>query len=123
MKWWIKVFWPINIFNGTNKYSVDSYMRGKQMIFGLQLGATYRITDYLSAFAGVRMNYVSNGYEGHIRNLEANIGGGEMVNVNKYLVIMPSRPEQPQMLIWLQMIWLIMQNMMPLQKKQPRLPD
>lgn len=23
---------PINIFNGTNKYSVDSYMRGKQMI-------------------------------------------------------------------------------------------
>jgi hypothetical protein len=75
---------PINIFNGTNKYSVDSYMRGKQMIFGLQLGATYRITDYLSAFAGVRMNYVSNGYEGHIRNIEANIGGGEMVNVNKY---------------------------------------
>ena len=61
---------PINIFNGTNKYSVDSYMRGKQMIFGLQLGATYRITDYLSAFAGVRMNYVSNGYEGHIRNIE-----------------------------------------------------
>lgn len=47
-------------------------------------GATYRITDYLSAFAGVRMNYVSNGYEGHIRNIEANIGGGEMVNVNKY---------------------------------------
>ena len=30
------------------------------------------------------MNYVSNGYEGHIRNIEANIGGGEMVNVNKY---------------------------------------
>lgn len=23
---------PINIFEGTNKYSVDSYMRGKQMI-------------------------------------------------------------------------------------------
>lgn len=75
---------PINIFEGTNKYSVDSYMRGKQMIFGLQLGASYKITDYLSAFAGVRMNYVSNGYEGHIRNIEANIGGGEMVNVNKY---------------------------------------
>lgn len=75
---------PVNIFKGTNRYSVDSYMRGKQMIFGLQLGASYKITDYLSAFAGVRMNYVSNGYEGHIRDIQANIGGKDMVNVNKF---------------------------------------
>ena len=47
-------------YNAT-QYSVDSYMRGKQYIFGLQLGATYKITDYLSAFVGARMNYVSNG--------------------------------------------------------------
>lgn len=71
-------------YNAT-QYSVDSYMRGKQYIFGLQLGATYKITDYLSAFVGARMNYVSNGYEGHIRNIQANIGlNGEMINVNKY---------------------------------------
>lgn len=71
-------------YNATN-YSVDSYMRGKQYIFGLQLGATYKILDYLSAFVGVRMNYVSNGYEGHIRDIQANIGpDGKMVNVNTY---------------------------------------
>ncbi len=71
-------------FNAT-QYSVDSYMRGKQYIFGLQLGATYKITDYLSAFVGARMNYVSNGYEGHIRDIQANIGpDGAMVNLNKY---------------------------------------
>lgn len=29
---------PINIFQGTNKYSVNSLMEGKQYIFGLQLG-------------------------------------------------------------------------------------
>lgn len=74
-----------NGYPDVNKYSVDSYMRGKQMIFGLQLGATYKITDYLSAFAGVRMNYVSNGYEGHIRDIQANVGpDGSMVNLNKY---------------------------------------
>ena len=56
----------------TDKYSVDSYMEGKQMIFGLQLGASYKITDYLSAFGGVRMNYVSNGYVGHIKNIKIN---------------------------------------------------
>lgn len=56
----------------TSQYSVDSYMQGKQMIFGLQLGATYKITDYLSAFAGVRMNYVSNSYIGYLRNIQFN---------------------------------------------------
>lgn len=74
-----------NGYTDATRYSVDSYMRGKQYIFGLQLGATYKITDYLSAFVGVRMNYVSNGYEGHIRDIQANINGGEtMVNLNKY---------------------------------------
>ena len=74
----------VNPFAKTNRYSVDSYMRGKQMIFGLQLGATYKITDFLSVFGGLRMNYVSNGYEGHIRNIETNIDD-KMVNVNQML--------------------------------------
>lgn len=68
----------------TDKYSVESYMEGKQMIFGFQVGAAYRITDYLSAYGGVRMNFVSNGYIGHIRNIQANVGMGEMVNLNSY---------------------------------------
>lgn len=81
-------------YNAT-QYSVDSYMRGKQYIFGLQLGATYKITDYLSAFVGARMNYVSNGYEGHIRNIQANIGlNGEMINVNKYFTAAAEQASQ-----------------------------
>lgn len=81
-------------YNAT-QYSVDSYMRGKQYIFGLQLGATYKITDYLSAFVGARMNYVSNGYEGHIRNIQANIGlDGEMINVNKYFTTAAEQASQ-----------------------------
>lgn len=68
----------------TDKYSVNSYMEGKQYIFGLQLGAAYKINDYLSAFAGVRVNYVSNAYSGYIRDIQANVGGGDMVNLNRY---------------------------------------
>ena len=61
---------PINIFNGTNKYSVDSYMRGKQMIFGLQLGATYRITDLLVCICRCAYELRKQWFnEGHIRNI------------------------------------------------------
>ena len=31
------------------------------------MGVTYKINDWLSAFAGGRMNYVSAGYKGHIK--------------------------------------------------------
>lgn len=67
-----------------NKYSVDAFMEGSQIIYGIQLGASYKITDYLSAFGGFRTNIVSNSYIGHIRDIEANIGGN-MTNVNAYL--------------------------------------
>jgi len=67
-----------------NQYSVDAFMEGSQIIYGVQLGASYKITDYLSAFGGFRTNIVSNSYVGHIRDIEANIGGN-MTNVNTYL--------------------------------------
>lgn len=66
-----------------NRYSVDSYMDGKQYIFGLQMGATYKINDYLSVFGGARMNYVSNAYTGYLRNMEVGFAsGGAMVNAS-----------------------------------------
>ena len=68
-----------------DKYSVNSFMEGKQYIFGLQLGATYKITDYLSVFGGARINYVSNAYSGYLKDIQANIGGGDkLVNLNNY---------------------------------------
>jgi hypothetical protein len=56
----------------TTQYSVNAYMEGSQIIYGLQLGATYKITDYLSAFGGFRMNYVNNNYEGYLRDISIN---------------------------------------------------
>ena len=69
-------------FAGTNQYAVSSYMQGKQYIFGLQLGATYKLNDNLAVFGGGRMNYVSNSYFGYLRNISANLNGGDMVNLN-----------------------------------------
>lgn len=73
----------------TNKYSVDEFMDGKQFIYGLQVGASYKINENLSAFGGFRTNIVSNSYIGHIRDIQANIGnatdyGTSMINVSSY---------------------------------------
>lgn len=59
----------------TPGYSVSSYMKGKQFVYGLQLGATYKITDHLAAYGGLRFNYIFNKYEGNIRDICANVNG------------------------------------------------
>ena len=47
-------------------YDIESAMKGRQYIYGLQLGATYKVLDWLSAYAGFRMNYFDGNYSGHI---------------------------------------------------------
>jgi long-subunit fatty acid transport protein len=56
----------------TTTYSVDSYMEGKQYIFGFQLNGSYKINDALSAALGMRLNVVNNAYAGHLRNIMIN---------------------------------------------------
>ena len=50
----------------TNMYTMNSSMIGKQYIFGVQVGASYKISEYLSVFGGGRVNLVSNGYVGYM---------------------------------------------------------
>ncbi|MDE6347554.1 MAG: hypothetical protein K2L60_02560 [Bacteroides sp.] len=50
-----------------NAYSLNSYMDGKQYIYSVQLGLTYKINEWLSAFAGGRMNYFTGGYQGALK--------------------------------------------------------
>lgn len=56
-----------------NQFSVDQYMKGSNMIFGGQLGATYKINEMFSAYGGFRLNVVSNKYEGYLRGLKMNV--------------------------------------------------
>ena len=50
-----------------DKYDINSAMKGRQYIYGLQLGATYKILDWLSAYAGGRMNYFDGNYSGFVK--------------------------------------------------------
>lgn len=49
-----------------DKYGINSAMTGKQFIYGAQLGATYKISEYWAAYAGFRMNYVFDSYSGYL---------------------------------------------------------
>lgn len=61
-------------------YTINSAMDGKQFIYSLQLGLGYKITDWLSAFAGGRMNYFSGNYDGYLNaKLKQNLGGAELM--------------------------------------------
>jgi len=68
----------------TNQYSLESRLKGNSATYGVQLGVTYKINYLFSGFVGARASFVGNGYEGYIRNIQANIGGGSMQNVNQY---------------------------------------
>lgn len=71
-------------------YSAEMYMQGRQYVYGIQAGLTYRILDNvgdchigLSAHIGARMNFASNHYEGYLRDISARIEGA-MVPLNPY---------------------------------------
>lgn len=52
-------------------YNMDAYMRGRQYYFGLTLGATYKITDNIAFFGGVRGVYASCNYNGYVQDVTA----------------------------------------------------
>lgn len=63
-------------------YNINSAMDGKQYIYALQLGLTYKINDWLSAFAGGRMNYFTGGYVGFLdAKLKADFGGSDLMHL------------------------------------------
>lgn len=59
----------------TPSYSANMFMQGQQYIFGLQLGASYKINENLAVYGGARFNYVYNKYLGHITDITVNING------------------------------------------------
>jgi len=54
------------------QYSMKQSLEGTSITYGTQLGATYTISDMFSGFVGVRASFVSNGYEGYLRNIQIN---------------------------------------------------
>lgn len=55
-----------------NQYAMDMYLKGKSMTLAFNLGAAFRITDWLSVSALVRFSSTSNSYEGYMKNIQVN---------------------------------------------------
>lgn len=64
-----------------NKYSINANMKGKQYIYGAQLNATYRITDWLSASLGLRVSLYDGYYRGYVR-ANNNANGANLVGLS-----------------------------------------
>lgn len=68
---------------GITRYSMDSYMRGRQYYYGFQLGAGYKINDHLSVFVGGRLVYATCNYYGYVKNIQVN-DGENMVGASEF---------------------------------------
>lgn len=62
---------------GQYSASNDSYMKGSTYMFGLQVGATYKILDNLAVFAGIRGVYATANYNGYVQDAQYNNDGGQ----------------------------------------------
>ncbi len=60
-------------------YDADLYFNGSSVYYGFQLGATYKVNDVISGFAGVRYTPAKNTYEGHIKNIQVEVNDAMVV--------------------------------------------
>lgn len=72
-------------------YTINQSLTGKQIIYGLQVGAAYKIIDQLSVSAGVRGVYASMGYEGAMNGITVN--GMDAEYIRNYAQSLPDAPE------------------------------
>ena len=76
-----------------NQYSMDMLLNGSSMTLAFNVGGAFRITDWLSVAAQVRVGYTSNGYTGHMKNISTNptaaaLGlNGAMMPVAQFMTI------------------------------------
>ncbi len=55
-----------------SQYDMNMYLKGNSMTLAFNLGAAFRITDWLSVAAQVRYSTTSNGYEGYMKDIKIN---------------------------------------------------
>jgi long-chain fatty acid transport protein len=60
---------------GVTGYKLNAYFEGSSVYFGFQGGLSYEVNDWLSVAAGVRYVTAKNTYQGHLTDIEVNMGG------------------------------------------------
>ena len=77
----VKAIATENAVNGNYRASNDGYMKGTNMMIGFQVGATYKITDNLAVYGGIRAIYATGNYNGYVQDAKYSTDGG---NTYKY---------------------------------------
>lgn len=61
---------------GVTGYSMDAYLKGSSVYFGLQAGVSFAVSKNFSLFGGVRYVMANNSYTGYVRNIMFNTAAG-----------------------------------------------
>lgn len=61
-----------NVGSQMTGYGLDAYMKGRSYYFGLQVGGTYKFSDRLAGFVGLRGVYGTCNYNGYVQDVKAN---------------------------------------------------
>ncbi len=69
---------------GVTGYSVDAYLKGTSMYFGIQAGISYAITPNISFYVGGRYNIARNSYTGYLKNISFTTANGT-VRANAFM--------------------------------------
>lgn len=66
-------------------YSMDMFFEGSSVYFGLQLGLTYEVNDWLSLFAGGRYVMAKNTYNGYVKDVKFITGDAGSIAPGAYV--------------------------------------
>lgn len=66
-------------------YSMDMFFEGTSIYFGLQLGLTYEVNDWLSLFAGGRYVMAKNTYNGYVKDVKFITGDAGSIAPGAYV--------------------------------------
>ncbi len=61
---------------GAQGYDMESYMKGRQYYYGIQVGAAYKVYPNLSVYGGLRLLYGDATYKAKLNNIQVKTEGG-----------------------------------------------
>lgn len=69
----------------TNGYALDMSFDGTSVFYGAQVGASYKVNDWLSVSGGLRMVYARNTYKGFLKSIRINPIHSVLNPLGKYI--------------------------------------
>jgi long-chain fatty acid transport protein len=70
---------PLKYKGNLAGYSLDMSLNGSSITYGTQLGLNYKVKDMFSFYAGARICFLRNSYDGYLRNVQIT-NADDMIN-------------------------------------------